>query len=180
MNRKIIFLLVIAILLANFVYAVRYITNKEELIFNFNIQKYQSGIISITTDTDPLLVSITKSNNLNDFLDISPINNLRVTKKEPLVLELNAKTPQDELNGFITLNFLYEKLPKNINYYGDDTIKIPVKITRYDTESSTKIEIKLTEELLSNGKATSLDAGLILPIVVVLILLIFFRKKWKK
>jgi len=168
------------ILLVHFVSAVKYVLSPEGLIFNFDTQRYQSGIISITTDTEPLLVSVKKSSNLKDSLAISSTNNLKVTKKESLILKLNAKIPQEELNGFITLNFLYEKLPENINYYGDDTIKIPVKITRYAPESSTKVEINLTEFSLSGEKATPLNAGLVLPIVVIIILLVFFRRKWKK
>ena len=144
MGKLIIFLLIMLILTASFVLAVRSVLSPSELIFNTQ-EQHLSGVISIETDTEPLLLSVSPSSDLKNLIDIEPKNNLRVSKNDPLTLKLSIINPQKEVNGLITINLLYEKLPKNSNYYGDDTARIPIKITPNEKTIS-KISLKFTEE----------------------------------
>lgn len=161
-------------------FAVRTNMNYENLVFSFDVEDTKEGIISIKTDTEPLLISVKKSAELDKFLEIIPSDNVRVTKDNPLVLRVLTTNPNTNIDGFIVLNFLYEKLPENINYYGDDTLRIPIKIDINGADSLTKLEITISEQLLPGEEATPLGVGIILPIAVIIILLLIFKSKWKK
>ncbi len=176
--RMILVYLVESLLLASSIAGVRSILDGEELIFTFDNQFEREGIISVETETEPLLISVKKSDGIGPFLDIRPEGDLRITKKEPVVLYLTVKNPPADIYGFITINLLYEKLPQNVNYYGDDTIRIPINLLHEETEPLTKLSVKLTEELLPGEKTTPLDVGVFLPVVLLIALLFVFRSRW--
>ena len=161
------------------VYSVRYEVNGNDLRFGFGDEQLKEGIIVFETDTEPLLVSIEKSFAIRNFVDVISVNDLRVSKDEPLVVRLNARYPGRDVSGYLNINLLYEKLPEEINYYGDDTIRVPVALTS-DGESVAKMNVKLTEELLPGEETTPLDVGVLLPIVVIVLLLFLFKRKWSK
>lgn len=168
------------LLLVSSVLGVMFEIDKEELIFDFNGELSKEGIVVLETDTEPLLVSITNSNSLKRLIGISSGNDLRVSKTEPLVLKLNLENPGKGVDGFLTINLLYETLPEEINYYGDDTIRIPIKITQGSDLDVTKVTVSLTEKLPPGVEVTPLSTGVILPIIVLIALLLIFRKKWRR
>jgi len=175
--KKIILTLLAILILINIVSAVRYELSSERLVFN--TKNPNEKLIVLQTDTEPLLISVKVSSSLKNILEISPNKDLRVTKDKPLVLKIKSKSPKP-IKGIITINSLYEKLPKNINYYGDDTITIPILID--NTLSSTnKLYIELTEKKLPGESETvALGINIFLPVILFLIGLLVMKAKWQK
>ncbi|MFH1592133.1 MAG: hypothetical protein ABIB47_02065 [Candidatus Woesearchaeota archaeon] len=179
-NLRLFYFVIILILLAGFVAGVRSILSEDELVFSFDGKGSKKGVITFETDTEPILISVERSLNIKDYLKFEPISDLRVSEKEPLVLKLDVINPGKELKGYLTINMLYEKLPEKVNYYGDDTIRIPVILTKGDRESLTKMDIELTEKLAEGEEAIPLGVGVILPVILIIILLVIFKRKWQK
>mgnify|MGYP001563331710 CR=1 FL=1 len=173
--RTTIWLIFALLFLASLVQGVKSTLSQSEFIFNFDSN---TGILVVETDTEALLISIEKSDNLKNIIDIYPQHDLIVKKSEPIILKLNIQNPNAEINGFLSINVLYDKLPKNMNYYGDDTIRIPIRIS-FNEPENTKVYVHITETLLPGEKAKSLS-GILLPAAVIVALLFVFKSKWNR
>ena len=136
-------------------------------------------IISLETETQPLLVSYTISGEIKKFIEISANKDMRITRTEPLILTIEAKNPTVYKEGSIMINTIYEELPKDINDYSDDTILIPVRLNS-QINSPDKVYITLSEPTKEEANGVALGADMILPIAIMVMLLFILKKKWKK
>ena len=145
---------------------------------SISFSKEEKKIISLETETIPLLISYQLSSNLKNEITIMPEKSLRITKTNPLVLELSTRNLNQNIEGFLMINTLYEKLPEETTDSTDDTIIIPIEIGSQE-ESTTKMYISLTEPTEEQNDVVSLGTDLILPTVLLIIGLLIVKRKWQ-
>ena len=144
---------------------------------SLDFKEVNQKLVIIETETDPLLISYSLTGDIKKFIKVSP-NQQRVSRSNPLILTMDATNPGKQLKGTIILDFLYETLPKTTADYSDNTIIIPITINSRD--SPNKLYINLKDAEPKESEAVSLGADIALPILIMLTLLIVFKRKWQK
>ena len=144
-----------------------------------SFSKEEKKILILETETTPLLVSYQLSSNLKNEIEVTSSTELRITKTNPLVLELSANDLNQKQEGFLMINTLYEKLPEGARDNTDDTIIIPIEIGSQQ-ESPSKIYVSLTEPTEKKSDVVSLGTDFILPTVLLIIGLLIVKRKWQQ
>ncbi len=136
-------------------------------------------IISIETETQPILVSYSIAGDIKKYIEVSANKNMRVTKTEPLILTIEAKNPTAYKEGSIMINTIYEELPEDMNDYSDDTVLIPIRLSS-QVSSPEKLYITFSEPTKKESNGVALGADVIMPIAVMVVILFILKRKWKK
>ena len=170
--------LVLFVLLASSIaFALDYEASDDSLKFNLN--ERNEKLLVIETETEPLLVSYKFSSSVSDLIEVDYESDLKVTKQNSLVLRINLnKNPINNINGYIIIDAAYENPPDKLDY-SDNTLVLPIVIDNSDFPNE-KVYVKFTEPEVVGGSEIPLATEPLLIIILLVLLLFMFKRKWLK